>query len=242
MVIMEEKFDFDKLQAYRLIDVTDKNGISKIENNSLYLRVKNCIVTNIFYDSIPSLDGAYRLNLNFIQDEDGNWINRGIHTSPVLKVEETKKGIEIHTQNSIYVFEKTTINETEKCTHKSIIELFLSLDEDYNFAKGFYWDDFGEPQEMDFNIHVGMFVDTVLIGLPQECAFGEFLCRYFYKATKIEFYDTLYRQQEYSKPLLINNLSKDKALPISFEFCEQNWIIPPSQTMKIIPPERTARK
>lgn len=239
---MAYKFDFDKSQDYKLIDVTDKNGISKIENDHLYSRVKNCIVTNIFYDSIPSLDGAYRVNLNFIQDEDGNWINRGIHTSPVLKVEPTGKGINIHTQNSIYMFEKATIKETEKRTRKSIIELFLSLDEDYNFAKGFYWDELGKPYELDFNIHIGMFVDTVLIGHPQESAFGEFLCRYFYKPTKIEFYDTLYHQQDYSKPLLIHNTSKNRSLPISFEFCEENWIIPPSQTMKIIPPERIARK
>lgn len=230
----DKKFEFDKEQAYRLVDVTDRERNSKIHANALYSDVEGCVAINLRYDRVPAENGFYRAHLDFTQDSNGQWINRGIHTSAVENVEQTEKGISIQTHNSIYIFEKAVLRETSLCEEKNSVELFLSLDETYHFAKGFYWDEEGKSRELVANIHVGTFVDTILIGFQDDSMWGNYVCRYYYGDT-VRFYDTLYKQQDYSVPMLIHNTSKDKELIIEFEGYDRQWTIAPQECKKIIP-------
>ncbi len=229
-----KRFEFDKQQAYKLIAVTDKEGNDKTHSQPLYADAEGCIAVNLRYDEGSDYNGFQRMHLDFVQDEKGNWINRGIHTSSVYEVKPTEKGIAIHTHNSIYVLENAVLKDTPICTNKNTIELYLSLDDRYHFGKGFYWDENGEPHELVADINVGMFTDTVLIGLPDKRIGGDYICRYYYRSD-IKFYDTLYHQQDYSKPMLIHNTSKDKPLQISFEFYDKKWTLAPGESKQIMP-------
>ena len=63
------------------------------------------------------------------------------------------------------------------------------------------------------------------------------MCRFYLRnAAKefIEFYDTLYGQQEYSIPILIHNVG-EKDLIIKFEGCSETWIIKAGESNNIIP-------
>ena len=227
-------FEFDNKQAYRLIRVTDTNGVDKTDADELYSSVAGCVACDLRYDLRTSYVGAYRMYLDFVQDESGTWINRTIHTSPVLKVEVTEDGLNVHTCYSVYVFEKATLQETPVCADKNTIELYLSMDEKYHFAKGFYRDEEGKSHELCAHVHTGMLVDTVLIGAQDTAVFGEYVCRYFYRST-IEFYDTLYHQQDYSMPMLIHNTSKERDLVVCFERYDKQWTIAPGESKRIIP-------
>ena len=229
-----ERFEFDKEQAYRLVDVTDKEGNSKIHTSTLYSDVEGCVAIGLRYSRSPSYNGLYRAHLDFVQDENGQWINRGIHTSTVEGVEQTENGIAIQTHNSVYVFEKATLKETPLCEEKNTLELFLSMDETYHFAKGFYWNEEGKCRELVADINVGTFTDTILVGIPDESMWGNYVCRYYYGHT-IRFYDTLYNQQDYSTPMLIHNTSRDKDLVVEFEGYDRRWTIAPQEQKKIIP-------
>lgn len=230
-----KRFEFDKQQAYKLVAVTDREGNDKTHSQPLYADAEGFIAVNLRYDEKSNYNGFQRMHLDFVQDEEGRWVNRGIHTSPVYEVKTTDNGIAIHTHNSVYVLEKAELKETPICTDKNTIELYLSMDEHYHFGKGFYWDEAGTPHELEADINVGTFTDTVLIGIPEHSFFGEYACRYYYRRSSIEFYDTLYHQQDYSKPMLIHNTSKDKPLLICFEGYDREWTIAPGESKQIMP-------
>lgn len=230
-----KRFEFDREQAYKLVAVLDKDGNDKTNSKDLYSNAKGCIAVNLRHDEDFIYDGMWRIYLDFVQDEDGSWINRGIHTSPVYEVRTTEAGIEIHTHYSVYVFEKAKLKDTPICSNQNTIELYLSLDEKYNFAKGFYWDNNGESHELEADIHEGTFVDTVLIGYPEENLWGNYVCRYYLNNRNVEFYDTLYHQQEYNTPMLIHNTSKNKKLTICFEGYDKQWTVLPGDSKEIIP-------
>jgi len=230
-----QKYEFDQQQAYKLIAVLDKEGNDKTNSRSLYSNARGCVAVNLRYDEYSNYNGLQRMHLNFVQNEDGNWVNRGIHTSPVYEVKTTDKGIDIYTHYSVYVLGKAKLKKVPICSNKNTIELFLSLDEKYNFAKGFYWDNDGNSHELEADIHIGMFTDTVLIGLPEDSIWGNFVCRYYLNDCSIKFYDTLYHQQEYKTPMLIHNTSKNRNLKICFEGYDQHWTIFPGESKEIIP-------
>ena len=234
VLLVSMMFKFNRMQAYRLLCVKDVEGNDISNSDELYSKVIGCVAYNLRYDERFYYDGFYRVILDFVQDKKGVWINRSFCTSPAHKVEVQGDVLVISTRYSKFVFEETVLQETPICAEKNIIELYLSMDERHCFAKGFYWDVDGEKHELGATVHVGMLVDSVLIGIEERALFGEFLCRYFLRS-RIEFYDTLYSQQDYSIPMLIHNTSGEKDLVVKFERYDKTWTIAPGGTKCIVP-------
>ena len=170
----------------------------------------------------------------FKRDSRGNYINRNIHTSLVDYVEETENGLKIHTENSIYILEKTVLEHTELLDAANLIELYLSLDDNYYLCKGYYYDFEKKAHELYTNIHVGLMVDSCLIGTIEGRQWGNFICRYFLGGERIVFYDTLYHQQDYSMPMLIHNNGSGNMV-ICFDGFSETWTIKPGESKRIVP-------
>lgn len=231
-------FQFDKGQYYKLIAVTDENGVDKVYTRELYKERINCIATSFHFDKYPEYQGMHRLRMTFIQTGDGQWCRRHLHTSVVRMVEETAKGFNVHTYNSVYVFERAEIKEVPHKEAADLIELYMSYEDSYYFGKGFYYDSKKEIHELRIYIHDGWFQDSVLLflddGLKSNC-----VCRYFPNTkielnAKIKFYDTLYGQQDYSIPMLIHNTGK-RELTIGFQRYPHEWKIEPGTSKYIVP-------
>ncbi len=236
---MENKrFEFNKEQAYRLIAVTDKNSVDKVNSNKLYKSRINCIATNFCYDEHSFHEGKYRMQMIFIQTDSGLWCTRKLHTSLVSHVEEHENQIKIYTANSIYTFEKAVLNKIPYRDESNLIELYLSLEDSSYFGKGFYYDANKKPYELEKYVHYGRIQDSVLINcLSCEELQSETVCRYFPKGC-IEFYDTLYGQQDYSTPMLIHNTGKEP-LVVRFQFHPKEWTILSGESKYIIPFDST---
>lgn len=115
----------------------------------------------------------------------------------------------------------------------NLIELYLS-DKGNRFIRGFYYDFDQMQHELEAFIHVGLIVDSCLVHLSDDFV-GGFVCRYYIQPESVEFYDTLYHQQEYLSALLIHNCS-DKPMKVTFEFSSESWEIEPRGKSIIIPP------
>lgn len=220
-----KKYEFAPAEVYRLVGVTDREGKDKSRSCELYSGVAGCVATNLRYD------GA-RMRLDFVQDETGLWINRSIHTSTVEDVQATEEGVTIYTRNSVYRFEKAELKARPVCDEANILELYMSSEERFKFAKGFYRDSEGVAKEIFPHIHVGMFMDSVLLREPQT---GAYLARYFDRPGTVELYDTIYHQQPYDIPMLIHNTSRKYPLKIRFERCNREWTIASGGNKRIIP-------
>lgn len=229
-----ERYEFDRNKAYKLVAITDHDGRDKSHTHYFYEERLNCIATYLEYRSKPSHGEYYQMRMVCVQDENGTWICRPLRTSTVWKVEETEKGINIHTSNTIYVLEETTLKEPVYQDEANLIELYLGMEEQHNFAKGFYYNEEKKTEELYDDMHVGTFTDTILIGTYKDSIWGEYVCRYYYRDTDIEFYDTLYGQQDYSTPMLIHNVGKTD-LRICFERYDRHWTIKPGESKRIIP-------
>ena len=71
---MEQKtrrYEFDTNQAYKLISVTDHQGNDKVCSHGFYEERLNCAAVDFRYDDSPSYGDKYRLNMMFVQNEDG---------------------------------------------------------------------------------------------------------------------------------------------------------------------------
>ena len=112
---------------------------------------------------------------------------------------------------------------------KNIIELYLK-DTGSNFGKGFFYDEEGKVHELGRHVAGGMFIDTVLVHLMESP--GEFVCRYYPQYAGIEFYNTIYRQQDYSRDMLIHNVG-EKPLTIRFQRSENVIILAPGESKTI---------
>ena len=222
------RFEFDSKKAYRLVCVTDREG--KTKTSELYTSVEGCVAVNLRYDCEGNT--KTRMKIPFVQDETGMWINRCIHTSTIDGIAETESGLNIYTRNSAYQFESAELNEVPVCAETNIIELYLSSEEGFGFAKGFYRDSEGSVKELFPHYHVGMCADSVLL---RESESGEYLARYFNRIGMVEFYDTLYQQQPYDLPMLIHNTSRKYPLKIRFERLSREWIIAPGGENRIVP-------
>lgn len=226
-------YEIDSTKFYRLLDVKDLDGKSKADSKALYRERVGCIATNIHKSTTYSTDDMLYLRMSFIQDADGRWIHRALRTSPVTEIREQGDMLEIHTMNSIYVFEQTTTPEPVYRDEADLIELYLN-DEDTRFCKGFYYDADKKPHELACYVHVGTFVDTCLIHLAEEEFMGDTACRYYLRSGSVEFYDTLYHQQDYSRRMLIHNTSKHP-MKIKFERFSSVWTIAPGGEKYIVP-------
>lgn len=228
-----ELYEFDPEQPFKLIAVTDKNGNDKVHTRELYEERINCIANNFHYEEHPYYDDKYRLHMEFIQNENGLWCKKGLHTSTIWGVKETDTGIIIVTRNSIYVFEKAELKEVPYQDESNLIELYMSLEDSFYFGKGFFYDVEKKPHELKAHIHLGMFQDSVLINFAETDNVQWCVCRYFPMYEYIEFYNTLYQQQEYATPMLIHNTGK-KELSVRFQMQSRVWIIQPGKSKRII--------
>lgn len=230
------RYEFNREKAYRLVGITDRVGRDKVATKSTYGERINCVAVNLRYDRSPvyGTTDAFRMKMTFIRDAEGQPIQRKLHTGVVCFVEKTERGLKIHTQNSIYVMEEAEVTELMPLDEANLIELYLSLDDDCHFAAGFYYDADRKAHELVEYMHVGMFTDSVLIGTYEDALYGSYVCRYYWRSNSIEFYDTIYGQQDYSTLMLIHNTGK-RDLIIQFEFYPKKWTIKPGESKMIIP-------
>lgn len=222
------KFKFDPEQAYRLVAVKHLQGGDKKEG--FYAERLNCIASQLHYDEEPvyGSDHLFRMRMHFVENKNGQPINRDIHTSVVLDVKETDNGgLKIYTRNSVYILEKAVLKEITYQDAAELVELYLSLEENYHFAKGFYYDDDKKPHELEYEIHLGMFTDTVLIGTHEDTQLTRYLCRYYYNNSNVEFYSAP------RIPMLIHNVGTSP-LEIKFEHRPQRWTIQPGKSKQIM--------
>lgn len=226
------RYKFNPSQAYRLISVTNHDGSEK--NQEFYKRYIHAVAIKLRYDDYPTDEKLCRMKMNFVLNAEDQWMFGTLHTSRVWKVVETEHGIQIFTGNSIYTLEKTVLKQPEFLDAAVLIELYFSLSEPLIFCKGVYYDEKKRPHELTADKHLGLFMDTVLVRFSENAEFGEYLCRYYLQRPTIEFYDTLYHQQEYDIPLFIHNVGKEE-LQIEFEGDIRIWPIKPGESKMIFP-------
>lgn len=199
----------DRKAAYRLLDVQDHQGHSRVESRKLYRDRVGCLATDLHWDG-PIL------RMDFVRDPENRWIKRHLHTSRVLALEERDGLLWIRTQNSVYLLEPADARELaeeparfpaetlEEPYQGELIELYLT-DEGDHFCKGIYWDPQGGAHPLAVSRHVGMVVDTCLLCEAEgdlERIYGRY---YLQSPGEVEFYDTLYGQQDYAVPMLLHN-------------------------------------
>lgn len=229
-----DKYNFDTESAYRLIDVQDHSGNSKIESRDLYKERVGCIAKRIRSSTINIEEKPCRIIwMEFVLDGCGHWIYKRLRTSPVIDVTHNGKYIEVKTINSIYVLEPAVLPPHEYQDAADLIELYLS-DEGNRFVKGFYYDTDKVPHDLEAFVHESLVVDSCLVHFSDDFITG-IVCRYFIQPETVEFYDTLYHQQEYNTPILIHNCS-DKPMKVEFPFSVDVWTIEPWGETKIVPP------
>lgn len=199
----------DRKAAYRLTDVQDHRGRSRVESRKLYRDRVGCLATDLHWDG-PTL------RMVFVRDAGGNFIKRPLHTSTVLGIEETAGRLAVKTLNSVYLLEPVGPDALveppdlfpailpDGTQTEELIELYLSEENDH-LCKGLYWDKAGVAHPLTTRIHLGMVVDSCLLYAADEKE-ERYFARYYLQADdEIQFYDTLYGQQDYSVPLLIHN-------------------------------------
>lgn len=229
-----DKFDFGIENTYRLIDVQDHQGRSKVESRDLYKERVGCIAKNIHMQEICLEDTSGQvIRMDFVVDGHNRWINKKLRTSPLVAVEKKGEQIKIKTVNSIYVLEPAMLPKQKYQDAADLIELFLS-DEGDRFVKGVYYDVEKVAHELQASIHVGMIVDSCLVYLAED-DISSIVCRYFIQPDTIEFYDTIYHQQEYKTPILIHNCSNE-VMTIQMPFSAETWKINPWGETRINPP------
>ena len=224
-------------KCFRLADVLTRDRTSKTETRTLYQERVDCLTKNIqrghTYDG-----GQYRMHMTFIQDGAGNWINRGLRTSPVSEIVENEHGLEIHTMNSIYVFEEAELREPKYLDAADTIELYLNGEEKH-FCKGIYYDADKAPHALECVVHLGTFQDSCILCVDSNVM--QSVCRYFPSFSSIQFYNSIPRQNSYRQPIVIHNIG-ETLLRVTFQDSNAEWTIHPGNTETIIPPERKKRR
>ncbi len=77
--LKDNEGEFDRLQAYKLVAVLDSDGVDKVHTRNLYKDRINCIAVDFHYDKRPVYDEKYRMNMTFVQTENGLWCKRRLH-------------------------------------------------------------------------------------------------------------------------------------------------------------------
>ena len=232
-------FEFAERKYYRLADVRDLFGRSKAHMSDLYRTRVGCITPYIRLRPYSADVEGLCLYACFVQDAEGNFVNRHLRTSLVSEIVEADDGgVEVITANSIYVFEPATPLEPEFREAKNILELWLGKG-DHRFGKGVHYDTDGNPHVLQLSIHLGTIRDSFLI--CHEDNPGIIVARYFSGYQGVEFYDTIYGQQDYTAPMLIHNTA-DYELSIRFQFAKVEHRIEPGGEHLIHPPKRPERK
>lgn len=222
-------------KTYRLTTILDRQGNRRSESDpkrkKFYRSLEGCIARNIREGTYLFSDEKI-MRIDIIQDPDGNWINRNFHTSPVEEIRDLENGgLEIVTMRSVYRFEPAEIKPPVYQDDAELIELYL-CDTNSQFAAGYYYDAEKQPHPLIGSVHLGTFQDSVMVCLAEEP--GICTCRFFSMGHTIEFYNTLYGQQDYSRRILIHNTGKIP-LVVQFEAFRASWTILPDDSKMIIP-------
>lgn len=232
-------FEFAEGKYYRLTDVRDLFGRSKAHMDGLYSSRVGCLTSYIRLCPYSSDVEGLCMYVHFRQDSDGNFINRHLRTSLVSEVIEHDSGtVEVITNNSIYVFELAAPLEPEYREATNLLELWLGTG-DYMFDKGVHYDTDGVPHLLTNSIHLGTVRDSCLISYQD--SLSTTACRYFPHYQRVEFYDTIYGQQDYTVPMLVHNTS-GASLTVEFQFGGVEQTIEPGGKLLIHPPKRTKRR
>lgn len=212
----------DRKGAYRLMDVQDYEGHSRVQCRKLYQDRVGCLATDLHWDGDV-------LRMTFVRDPAGHLIKRHLRTSRVLCLEERDGLLAVKTLNSVYLLEPVAsealaevpdlfpAQELDGPWEGELIELWL-MEENDHFCKGLYWDAGGTAHPLAVTRHLGMVVDSCLLFDDQEGP-GRFYGRYYLESPgQVEFYDTLYGQQDYGVPMLIHNCG---TIPLSI--CREGY-------------------
>ena len=169
---------FEENSAYRLIDVRDHLGNSKVESRDLYMERVGSITKHIKCSTTHFNGETYHIiQMDFVQDKEGHCIYKHLRTSPVQEINEVLDHIEIKTLNSVYVLEPAQLPLMKYQDTSELIELYLS-DEDSRFVRGVYYDGDRQPHDLGSFVHVGMVVDSCLVHIS--C---DFVCGYIISFT-----------------------------------------------------------
>lgn len=217
-------------QVYKLISVTDSNGNRK-DDIEFYKDRIGSIAKNV--KTCDRDNGTQIVKADFIQNAEGRLIQLGLRTSTIKEIGEDENKIHIHTRNSIYNFEKVELQEECYQDAANIIELYFT-DQGDKFCKGYFYDEHRQPHVLVKYVHLGMFIDTVLIKVKDDASFSEYICRYYVNNMNlIEFYDTLYQQKPYVTEMLIHN---ESTWPMSVRFPNgSQWEIPAGESKQGMP-------
>ena len=217
--------ELDRTLFYRLTNVQDHEGNSKVKTREMYMSRIHCIATN----TQTEVRGIHTVvHMDFVYDKNNVPINRHLRTSPITELTVNQDHLTIRTWNSLYILQRVEPPEVTYQDAADLIELYLT-DEGYNFAAGYYYDREKNPHKLDCSIHAGMVTDSCLIRFEDGI-----VCRYFPSIFGVMFYNTIYKQQDYSRPILIHNVGRD-ALRIQFEGFPAAWTILPGQEKTIYP-------
>lgn len=219
-------------KVYKLVAILDHQGNSKVSSKPFYENSVGSITDNIEKYTPWGVDG-YCFRLHFAQDAEGRWTNNRLRTSLVTEVREQEGRVEVVTANSIYVLEPAELPEPEPRDAANLIEMWLN-NQRSQFCKGYYYDAEKQRHELVSDMHLGTTTDSCLISLKEDLSV--IVCRYFPRESSVKFYNTIYRQQDYSTPMLIHNVG-DRPLGIKFGSMTCATIEPGEEKL-IQPPER----
>lgn len=194
--------------SYRLLDVTDKTGHSRVAEGTRYQRYAGCVGVNMHLLEVwPGQDDIQVLGLEFVRDEKNRPISRRLRTSPVEKTEKRKGRLLVTTCNSIYHLEPAVCPPLECTAPKGIIELYLHNKGNFFFA-GFGWNATGNPCPIRYYLHSGMFQDSCLLILEGS---SQCVCSYFPLANGVELYGGSAPGHQFSEAqrFLVHNVSDD---------------------------------
>lgn len=215
-----------KKETFRLRDVTDHSGRSKVNESDFYEERIGCIATNV--RTIALMDATERVLMEFIQYPDGRLAQMRLKTSTVKNIEETEDGITILTKNSVYILDKVEIPVDVYQDTNNLIELYLT-NQGNKFYKGYYYDKDKKPHKLKQFVHTGMFMDTMLLGTEDECYYDGYNCRYYiHEFGTIEFY-----MIQDGANFLIHNES-DKEMIVEFPHGAV-WHIPAGESKQGLP-------
>lgn len=219
-------------KIYRLIDVTDHKGKSKVDENSIYQHWIGCVAKNIrkqeYYGTRHEC-----VHMEFFLDSTGEYLHRTLRTSPVTEIRELGHGIQIRTTNNVYVLEEFTVSEPETEQNSYLIELWLD-NSHTNFCRGYFYSPTGNHQGLYPCVHLGMNEYSVLLNLNDD-SFPA-ICRYYPGFSEIKFFNTPFHRSKHKTQILIHNVG-EHVLHVTFRGAPDVYKIMSGGNLLINPPD-----
>ena len=189
-------------KMYRLIDVTDRKGKSKIDENSIYQHWIGCVAKYIrkqkYYGTRHEC-----VHMELFLDSAGSYLHRTLRTSPVAEIRELGHEIQIRTTDTVYVLEDVIGSETEQ--NSCLIELWLD-NSHTNFCKGYFYSPTGNRQGIYPCVHLGINEYSVLLNLNDD-SFPD-ICRYDPSFSGIKFLNTPCQKLKHNTQILLHNVGE----------------------------------